>query len=96
MSKSTLSLEDADAYLTIAQELVWQILMPSIEFPNARIRVGQFLDSEGTRFDMFKHYMITDRVLVPWYFHRDAAAPTDVAVGSGMLLSSGFIAPTER
>ena len=42
--------DDADAYLTKAQELGGQILMPAMDVPGAGIRVGQFLDPEGNRF----------------------------------------------
>ena len=42
--------EDADAFLTKAQELGGQILVPAMEVPGAGIKIGQFLDLEGNRF----------------------------------------------
>lgn len=42
--------DDAEAFLTKAQQLGGQILMPAMEVPGAGIKAGQFQDPEGNRF----------------------------------------------
>ncbi len=42
--------DDADAYLSKAQELGAKIVVPAMEVPGAGIRIGQFDDPEGNRF----------------------------------------------